>query len=404
MPHAVANRNKHAKRSQRKPQEKARFSLLERLQALPLFKNVYAPVFLSSLALVIYGCIVVASASLTIADASLSRQLIGVFLGVVLASIMWRYDYRGFSQMTTVLLVIYIVLFFLPMIPGFSYSAKGMTGWVQFPGTSLRFQPSELMKLVLIFYIAGVASKYQGAIETFKDYCLLCLHLGIPFVLLLTQDLGTSLVVLFSGACIIGCSGAKKEWIIPTVIALFIIAFLVVITSMIPGIPHILKDYQLKRLTVFIDPSVDPSGDGYNLQQATIAVGSGGFWGKGIGMATQAGQGFLPEAHTDFVFALLAEEFGFVGCTILLLLFACLIWSTLKLAKVTDSLFGRLVLIGIASMWLFQVFENIGMCLGIMPITGIPLPFISYGASSMVVQILAVGIVESVYKNRVKAG
>lgn len=369
----------------------------------PFLKNLQVGVLVSSLLLVIYGCVVVASASLTISEASLPRQLLGVLIGLIAAFFMWRYDYRGLAQFSEALLVIDIILFVLPMIPVLGYSAHGMTGWVQIPGIPFRFQPSEIMKLVTIFYIASLCAKHTNGIETLEQYIKLCVYLAIPFVLLLSQDLGTSLVVLVSGACVIAYAGPKKEWVVATVLILCLFAAVIVVTSMIPNVPHFLKDYQLKRLLVFTNPSIDPTGDGYNLQQATIAVGSGGFFGKGIGMATQAGQGFLPEAHTDFVFALLAEQFGFVGASILIALYAWLIISTINLAKQTESAFGKLVLVGITSMWLFQVFENIGMCIGIMPITGIPLPFISYGASSMVIQILAVGIVQSVYRHRVKA-
>ena len=159
----------------------------------------------------------------------------------------------------------------------------------------------------------------------------------------------------------------------------------------------------MNRLLVFIDPTADTSGAGYNLMQSLIAVGSGGFFGKGIGAASQAGEGFLPEAHTDFVFALLCEEFGFVGALVLLALFALLIFSTIRVAFRSDSLFLKLVGVGIVGIWLFQILENIGMCIGLMPITGIPLPFISFGSSSMIMQMANVGIVQSIWRHRAKA-
>ena len=216
-------------------------------------------------------------------------------------------------------------------------------------------------------------------------------------------DNSTGLILLAIGATIIICSGAKKSWIAITFILLVAVVTLVVATSLIPGIPHILKDYQIKRLTVFVDPSIDPSGDGYNLQQAKIAVGSGGLFGKGAGNATQASGRFLPEAHTDFVFALFAEEFGFVGSLIMLALFAWMIFSTVLLAMRLDNPFAKLTLVGCVAMWTFQMLQNIGMCIGIMPITGIPLPFISFGSTSMIAQILAVGVVQSVWRHRQKS-
>lgn len=358
---------------------------------------------LPALFLTIVGLITVYSASLTIADASLPRQLLGVAFGLIAAGIMWRFDYRNLSDMTTALLIADLILFVLPLIPGLSYSAKGMAGWISIPLIGLRLQPSEVMKLVTIFYIAGLACKYNGNIRTLDAYVKLCIQLLIPVVLLMTQDLGTSLIVLVAGAAIIICAGSKKEWVIPTLVLLVVVVAVVVFCSVTPGLPHILHDYQIKRLLVFVDPSIDPSGDGYNLKQATIAVGSGGFLGKGLGQATQAGQGFLPEAHTDFAFALFAEQFGFLGSMFLLALYAWLMFSTIRLAFEIEDVFGKLVLVGIVGMWSFQILENIGMCMGIMPITGIPLPFISYGATSMVVQLFSVGVVESVYRHRKKA-
>ena len=159
----------------------------------------------------------------------------------------------------------------------------------------------------------------------------------------------------------------------------------------------------MNRLLVFIDPSSSTSEEGYNLQQALIAVGSGGFLGKGIGNASQSSSGFLPEAQTDFVFALTSETFGFLGAFVLLALFALLIVSTIRVAVKNDDLFMKLACTGIVGMWMFQIFENIGMCIGLMPITGIPLPFISFGSSSMITQCMAVGIVQSIWRFRSKS-
>ena len=248
-------------------------------------------------------------------------------------------------------------------------------------------------------------SEYNGKIESLADYAKLCGMLLVPFVLIMTQpDLGTGLIILVTGAAIIICSGAKRLWVIITISFIVVGAALIVTTSMTEGMPHLLKQYQLNRLIVFMDPSVDPTGDGYNLQQAKIAVGSGGLIGKGFGNATQAASGFLPEAHTDFVFALLAEEFGFLGSVVLLGLFGVLIFTTVALAQRIEAPFGKLVLVGVATMWSFPLLQNVGMCIGIMPITGIPLPFVSFGSSSMLAQMTAVGMVQSVWNHRPKAG
>ncbi len=366
--------------------------------------RLYLPQLIPALLLVAYGLVVQWSASLSIADASLPRQAMGVLIGIVAGYFVWRYDYRVFASMRTALMVLDAILLLLPSIPFIGVSAKGMTGWVQVPGIGLRFQPSEIAKLVTIFLMASVTAEFNGKIDSLRDYVRLCATLLFPFILIMTQpDLGTGLVLLVSGACIIICGGAKRSWVLVTIALIVLGAALIIVTSMTDGLPHILKEYQLNRLIVFVDPSVDPTGDGYNLAQAKIAVGSGGFFGKGIENATQAIAGFLPEAHTDFVFALLSEEFGFLGAIILLFLFGWLIFATVALALKVEATFGKLVLVGIISMWSFQLLENVGMCIGIMPITGIPLPFISFGSSSMLAQLMAVGIVQSVYRNRTKS-
>jgi rod shape determining protein RodA len=370
-----------------------------------LLSDVYLASIVPVLLLVIYGTLVVWSASLTIAEASFPRHLLGVAMGLVAAAAMWHFDYRLLQQHSLEMFVAIIVLIFLPMVPGFGYSAKGMTGWVRIPLVGLRFQPSELVKLLTIFLMSARGAQYNGRIESFRDYVSLCAPLVVIFGLMITQDLGTGLIILVTGATIVIIAGARRSWVLVTIGLIVAVAALVVGLSLADNVPdalRLLKPYQLNRLIVFVDPSVDPSGDGYNLQQAKIAVGSGGFFGKGIGNASQAGSGFLPEAHTDFVFALLAEEFGFVGSVALLGLFAWAIFSVIQLAQRFDSPYAKLVLSGVVMMWTFQLLQNVGMCIGIMPITGIPLPFVSFGSTSMVVQLMAAGIVQSVWRHRSK--
>ncbi|OUO60963.1 FtsW/RodA/SpoVE family cell cycle protein [Olsenella sp. An270] len=364
--------------------------------------NLYLSQLIPALLIVIIGIVTVWSASLSIPEANFTSHVAGVALGLVAAVCVWRYDCRALSNMTTALFVLACVLMVLPRIPGLGYEGGlGMVGWVKIG--PLRFQPSEPGKIVTIFLMASACAQYNGKIETFRDYAKLCGTLLVPLLLILSLDLGTGLIIFVIGATIIIASGAPRTWVLLTVALIIGAAALVVVTSMIDGLPHILKEYQLKRLTVFIDPSVDPTGDGYNLQQAMIAVGSGGLFGKGLGNATQALSGFVPEAQTDFVFSLFAEQFGFVGSLVLLGLYAWMILSTILLAMRSESHFTRLALVGCVAMWTFQVLENVGMCLGVMPITGIPLPFVSYGSSSMVVQLVSVGIVQSFWRHRQKA-
>ena len=376
-----------------------------RMSSTGISQVLYMPQLLFTIALIVFGAVVIWSASLTIPEASFPRHIFGIILGMVGAYGVWRYDYRTLSNVSTALLIADVVLMLLPKVPGISWSAMGMTGWIRIPFIHLTAQPSELAKLVTIFLMAALCAQYNGKVENLKDYVRLCAMLCIPFGLIFVQpDLGTGLIILVTGAIIIICSGPKPIWVLVTIGLIVAGSAFIIIESSIEGIPHILKTYQLNRLIVFVDPSVDPYGSAYNLQQAKIAVGSGGLFGKGLGNATQAASGFLPESHTDFVFALLAEEFGFVGSVLLLGLFAWMILSTVVLAMRIDAPFPKLVLVGCAAMWSFQVLENVGMCIGIMPITGIPLPYISFGSSSMIAQVMAIGMVQSMWMHRQKVG
>ena len=371
-----------------------------------IIRSIDWPLLLITLTLVAYGLVVVYSASLSIAEASLRRQATGAAIGLVALVVAWRFDYRQFEGMTKALLIIDCLLMVLPVIPFLRYTSHGISGWIQVPFLGITMQTAELAKPVTILLMASLGVRFNGRIDTFRDYAKLCLILALPFMLILLQpDLGTGLVVLFSGAIVIVVAGARRSWIALTLLALAALVALVlgsdgVVDQVVGDANSLIKDYQMNRLLVFLNPELDTSGSSYNLQQSLIAVGSGGLLGKGIGNATQAMNGFLPEAHTDFAFALLSEEFGFVGSAALVLLFLALILQTIRIALRCDCLFGRLVATGIAAMWAFQIFENIGMCLSMMPITGIPLPFISYGSSSMVTQLLTVGLVLSVHAHR----
>lgn len=374
----------------------------------PIKRFINVPVLIAVVLLIIYGAIVIWSASLTMPEASFPRHLLGIGLGAVLGVFCWRQDFRGLANITTPLLVLDVLVIFSPYIPGLSYNAMGMTGWIRFPFINLTFQPVELAKIITVFVIAAYGAQYNGKIDSVRDYVKLCGMLAIPFgAIILADDLGSGLVVFFSGAVIIMMSGPKKEWVLSTIaIIIGMVAVLLAADSVVDsllGQDVLLRQYQINRLLVFIDPTADTTGSGYNLMQSLIAVGSGGFFGKGIGAASQAGEGFLPEAHTDFVFALLCEEFGFIGALIMLSLFALLIFSTIRIAFRASSLYLKLVAVGIVGIWMFQILENVGMCIGLMPITGIPLPFISFGSSSMLMQMANVGIVQSIWRLRNKA-
>ena len=274
------------------------------------FAGLDPAVVTATVALVAYGLVVVYSASLSIAAASPARQALGAGLGFVVALAMYRFDMRKLANCTLALLVIDCALMLAPLLPFFAYSAKGLTGWVKIPVIGFTFQTSELAKPVTVLLMASLCARYGGRVTSLSDYVRLCAVLAVPFLLILLQpDLGTGLVILVSGAVVIVMAGPKRSWVIVTVILLVLGVAAVLLTdgiidNLVGDERSLFKDYQMNRLLVFLDPDSDTTNAGYNLRQSMIAVGSGGLFGKGFGNATQAASGFLPEAHTDFAFAL----------------------------------------------------------------------------------------------------
>ncbi len=319
---------------------------------------------------------------------------------------MWAFDYRRFANLTIALLIINVVLILLPHIPGLGTDAgMGAKSWIKL---GIQVQPGEFAKVTVVLFAASLVARYQGTLDDWGEYCKVLGMLLIPFAAIMTQpDLGTGLVYLAIAAVVLIMGGAKARFLVITLVAAVIaVAAVFAVDEMLKyqledgtWEYRLLKNYQRSRLLVFLDPEGDLSGDGYNLAQAKIAIGSGGLFGKGLLNATQSTHGFLPEAPTDFIFCVLAEEFGFVGVMTLIALYAAMIVLCLAIARRADNLFGMLVVMGIIGMWLFQILENIGMDCGLMPITGIPLPFVSYGSSFMVVNFALIGLIGSVYSH-----
>jgi rod shape determining protein RodA len=226
------------------------------------------------------------------------------------------------------------------------------------------------------------------------DVVLALSFASVPLALVMMQpDLGTALVVSALVLAVVAVSGAPIRWVIGLVGGAVLLAFVSIQVG-------VLKDYQLARLTGFIDPTADPKGTGYNVRQATIAIGSGGVHGEGLFQGAQTQGKFVPAQQTDFIFTVAGEELGFVGAAGIVLLLGIVLWRASRIAMGADDLFGRLVATGILCWFAFQAFENIGMTLGIMPVTGVPLPFVSYGGSSMFANLLAVGLLQNVHMRR----
>ncbi len=358
------------------------------------------PFVLSIVLVTVYGLIVSFSATASDADYSFSRQLFGVVLGVVAMIAIWRLDFRQLGDYVTVFMIINIVLIMSPHLPLIGTESNGALSWVHLG--PIRFQPGEFAKITVILMDASIMARYRGRLDDRNEYLKALGLMAVPFLCIMTQpDLGTGLVYMCIGAFALMIGGARVRYLVWTVVALVAAVAAVLIVDPILdaafGQDVLLKDYQKSRLLVFMDSSYDTSGDGYNLQQAKIAIGSGGLFGKGFMNATQSSLGFLPEAPTDFVFCVLAEEFGFVGAFVLLCMYLCLLISSLRIARASQSLFGMIVVVCIVGMWCFQIFENIGMDIGLMPITGIPLPFVSYGSSFMLVNFVCLGLIGSVW-------
>ncbi len=363
------------------------------------FKYLNLPFIAFATLLVLYGLVVQYSVTATDSDYSFARQLSGVAIGLVLAALVSRLDYHVLSGYTVAFLVINVVLLLSPLLPGIGVEVNGGRSWIN---VGFQLQPGEFAKVTVVLLAASVVSRYGGRMDDLREYLKALLIMAVPFVCVMMQpDLGTGLVYLMIGAFALIVGGANWRFLLGTVgvIVVLVAAVLVLdpIFDQIAGHDVLLKEYQKKRLLVFMDSTYDTSGDGYNLQQAKIAIGSGGFLGKGFMQATQSSLGFLPEAATDFVFCVLAEEFGFVGAVALLALYLGLMMVALSVARNSNDLFGTVIVICIVGMWLFHILENIGMDCGLMPITGIPLPFISYGTSFMIVNFVMLGLINSVW-------
>jgi rod shape determining protein RodA len=349
---------------------------------------------LATFALIAFGTVIVNSATATM-PGMLRRHIIGVALGLVLLGAAWLLDYKTVKAWAGPLVVGLLVLLILVKVPGLGDTAKGANSWLKI-GSIRLFQPSEPAKLLFIVLMAYFVSTFEGRIDTWKDLAKVWGVALVPIVLILLQpDLGTALVFLAITLGMLLVGGAKPRYFV----AMGLVAVLGAAILLNPAV-HVLKQYQRDRLLVFLDETRDPKGAGYNLQQSKIAIGSGEVFGKGLGSGTQGNLHFLPERHTDFIFAVLAEELGFVGGMALLGLYLWLFFSALTVATSSRDLFGALIVVGVMSMWAFQILENIGMTVGIMPITGIPLPFMSFGSSFMVTNLAAVGLLMSVWARR----
>ena len=320
------------------------------------------------------------------------RQAIYGVIGIALMLGLARIDYSRFRELRVGLYTAIIASIALVFVLG--NATRGSRRWIEFP--FFTFQPSELAKLLLMLALAGfVIDRVRRTSERQRTARLLLVGLVPAALVLLQPDLGTALVLGVITLAVLFVAGVRWTHFAFLGALAAAAAALVLVVAPAVGMP-VLKDYQQERLTSFLNPSDDPGDSSYQSNQALIAVGAGGKTGRGDD-ATQTRNDFLPEHHTDFIFAAVGERFGFVGAAFLLSLYALLIWRALRIMTLSKNLYGSMIAGGIAAMLMFQVFVNVGMNLAIMPITGITLPLMSFGGSSALATFMAIGVLQSIY-------
>ena len=328
----------------------------------------------------------------------------GIFIAVIVAAI----DYQKWRQFRWWIYGLNLALLFAVIL--FGHSAKGATRWIPIT-SSFSIQPSEFAKIFIIITFADFLAHRKGKLDNFRDFIVPFLFVLVPMLLIFKQpDLGTTLVfaAIFIGMMFVaGANPWKFGGLLLGGVCIIGIALWLHFATNLPGwlhwaqgIPLPMQDYQLKRLTIFVNPAADKSGDGFHILQSLWAIGSGELWGKGYRMGTQGQLNFLPEHHTDFIFSVVGEEFGFVGTITLLFLFLIFILRSISIALKARDPFGMLIATGVISMFTFHILVNVGMTSGIMPVTGIPLPLISYGGSAMWSNMASIGLLLSVNLRR----
>lgn len=315
------------------------------------------------------------------------RQLSSLAVGVCVFLFFTFTDIKVFFRNGNWLYIAILILLFSVIVGG--VTVNGAKRWIDAPLIG-RFQPSEIAKLLLVLcmsrYLSGDKDgRYKKNNLTFRYFCWLYFLLGIPTLLIMLQpDLGTAIVFAGVGSAMMWVAGYDWRW------------FAGLFCSVLAIIPHVLHEYQRKRIMVFLNPEADPMGDGWNIIQAKIAIGSGGLWGKGWMEGTQNRLNFVPEHHTDFIFTVIGEEMGFIGALCLILLLSCLIMRAWQLARQAESAYDSFLAFGIGTLFFVHAVGNIGMTSGVLPVVGIPLPLVSYGGTSLIINMAALGLLNNI--------
>lgn len=348
----------------------------------------------------IISCVVLWSLTYASLDNSTSnlavKQLIFGFIGIVCMVLVRLVDYRILRQFWWLIATVSVGL--LVIVDFFGKTTLGATRWIDLK--IFQLQPSEIAKIALVIILATFLSFFHERVST-RVLIGVPMILAIPLLLVLKQpDLGTAIILLIIAVGMLLAIKLRKEHYIGVVIAAALLFGAGALSlNKVGPFTILMKDYQRSRIEVFLNPESDPLNKGYNVRQSVIAIGNGGLYGRGLGK--EAGQlsqlNFLPKAYTDFIFAALSEATGLIGASFVVLLFGGLMWRILHCATVAKDSFGRLIAIGFGCMILFSVLINIGMNMGMMPVTGIPLPFISAGGTALIINFIGIGILQSIY-------
>jgi len=321
----------------------------------------------------------------------LKRHILNIMIGSLLAWGTTVIDYRLIRAYTPLLWIFGVIGLTAVLIPGVGAEVNGAKAWIGLP-FGFQLQPAELAKISIIVGMSMILSErtHDTDAAQHRDVLQALVVAGIPVLLIAAQpDMGTIFIISIAVVTIIAVSGAPMRW----VVGLILVAVIGSFTAVKVGV---INDYQVKRLQAFVDPNVDTQGSGYQLRQARITVGSGGLIGTGLFNGPQTNGRFVPEQQTDFIFTVAGEELGFLGCGLILILYLVVLMRAFGIARRSNDPYGKLVCTGVIAWFAFQAFENIGMTLGMMPMTGVPLPFVSYGGSSMFATMIGFGLLQNV--------
>lgn len=360
-----------------------------------LFRELDFTVIIAVILIVIFGSVNIYSAThMKYGNHFLKAQLIWLVAGLAITYVILIFDYSVIQGYANIIYWFGVFLLVLNRIPTFKSTVNGASSWIVIAGVTM--QPSEFAKVGMIIMLAKQLNDMEGNINNVKNFLKLTAYAAIPMLLIIVQpDMGMTMVCFFIVLGIFFTAGLNLKIIGGGILGLASIITIVWNSSL-------MEAYWKSRLTSFLNPDADQLGAGLQLKQSKIGIGSGGIFGKGFLNGTQISGGYVPEAHTDFIFSVVGEEWGLVGAVVLLIFYGIILYKFINIAKNSKDIFGSVICIGVISTMLFSILQNVGMTIGILPITGITLPYMSYGGSSMLTSFISLGLVLNIGMRRKK--